>query len=415
MTAQGHAAEAIRIGQLLGIVDLEMLGLALEGLALVGRGDVVGGMQRLDEVAAAAVGGEISDPLVVCLCCCNLIYACEQVRDFDRAAQWCEHTEDFCQRWSIRSFFVICRAHYAAVLMWRGSWEKAEAELAAVTDDLRATHPGFAADAVARFGELRRRQGRFDEADALFAEAGAHSIALVGRARLALDRGDARAAVERCDRFLRRLPESNRADRADALELLACAYAYVGDDVAAACSAHELRTLAVAIGTEPFEASAAFADGTVALAVRDHERARRCFEDAIDLFDGGGLPFEASRARVELAGVLAAQGTFEAAGRSARAASTALARLGAGHEMKRAHGSQELREGRGVEPAAAGLTAREREVLRLVAEGLQNREIAVRLVVSEHTVHRHVANILGKLKMSSRTAAATFAAQHGLL
>ena len=68
-------------------------------------------------------------------------------------------------------------------------------------------------------------------------------------------------------------------------------------------------------------------------------------------------------------------------------------------------------------PAArgAGLTKREVEVLRLVAKGMSNQEVAASLVISEHTVHRHVANILGKLGVSSRAAAVAQAAQLDLL
>ena len=65
--------------------------------------------------------------------------------------------------------------------------------------------------------------------------------------------------------------------------------------------------------------------------------------------------------------------------------------------------------------ALASVTPREREVLSLLAAGLTNREIAGRLVVSEHTVHRHVTNILRKLGLPSRTAAAAHAVRHGLL
>jgi pimeloyl-ACP methyl ester carboxylesterase/DNA-binding CsgD family transcriptional regulator len=61
------------------------------------------------------------------------------------------------------------------------------------------------------------------------------------------------------------------------------------------------------------------------------------------------------------------------------------------------------------------LTSRETEVLRLVAGGMSNREIASTLVLSEHTVHRHVANILRKLAQSSRAGAATHAARAGLI
>jgi DNA-binding NarL/FixJ family response regulator len=62
-----------------------------------------------------------------------------------------------------------------------------------------------------------------------------------------------------------------------------------------------------------------------------------------------------------------------------------------------------------------GLTPRELEVLRLVAAGKSNREIAAELVVSEHTVARHLQNIYAKLRVSSRTAASAFAFAHDLV
>ena len=66
--------------------------------------------------------------------------------------------------------------------------------------------------------------------------------------------------------------------------------------------------------------------------------------------------------------------------------------------------------------AALGeLSGRELQVLSLVAEGLTNHDIAQRLVLSEHTVNRHVANILRKLGLSSRAAAASLAGRHGLV
>ena len=66
-------------------------------------------------------------------------------------------------------------------------------------------------------------------------------------------------------------------------------------------------------------------------------------------------------------------------------------------------------------PDAHGLTARELEVLRLVAAGKSNREIASALVISEHTVARHLQNIFAKLRVSSRTAASAFAFEHDLV
>ena len=100
----GELAEAARIGtrarQLgrdLGITDLEMLGLATEGLALVTEGKLKEGMWRLDEAAAAALGGEFEGFVGVGWTCCYLIYACERVRDYDRAAQWCRNVEGVCR------------------------------------------------------------------------------------------------------------------------------------------------------------------------------------------------------------------------------------------------------------------------------------------------------------------------------
>ena len=66
-------------------------------------------------------------------------------------------------------------------------------------------------------------------------------------------------------------------------------------------------------------------------------------------------------------------------------------------------------------PATAQLSPREREVLVVVARGMTNAEIAAALELSEHTVKRHVANILTKLDLANRSAAAAFAVQHGLL
>jgi DNA-binding NarL/FixJ family response regulator len=66
-------------------------------------------------------------------------------------------------------------------------------------------------------------------------------------------------------------------------------------------------------------------------------------------------------------------------------------------------------------PDTHGLTAREVEVLRLVAAGKTNRQIAAALVVSEHTVARHLQNIFAKLRVSTRAAATAFAFEHDLV
>ena len=92
------------------------------------------------------------------------------------------------------------------------------------------------------------------------------------------------------------------------------------------------------------------------------------------------------------------------------AARLGFEQLGAGTEVARVEALAR------PEPTpAAGLTAREREVLALVAKGSTNREISAALVISEHTVARHVQNIFAKLGVASRTAATSFAYEHHLV
>ena len=69
----------------------------------------------------------------------------------------------------------------------------------------------------------------------------------------------------------------------------------------------------------------------------------------------------------------------------------------------------------GPDAAAPVLTPRELDVLRLVAQGLTNPGIARQLVLSEHTIHRHLANIFRKLNLSSRAAAAAWGVRSGLV
>ena len=215
---------------------------------------------------------------------------------------------------------------------------------------------------------------------------------------------------------MRQMPADRRLERAPALELLARARTARGALEEAGSALEALREIECAVGTEPLRASVDFAEGLLAAAGGDHDRARPLLEDATDRFERSRGPFEAAEARIELATTLVALGRADVAEREATAALDQLRELGAEAEVERV---RRLLEGAirsdDAGPPLPELTPREREVLRLVAEGLTNRQIAERLVVSEHTVHRHVTNMLRKLDLPSRTAAAALAARLGLL
>jgi DNA-binding NarL/FixJ family response regulator len=419
--ARERCAEAAALARELNDTDLEMTALALGGLVRVSQGEIAEGMAALDEATAAAVAGEMNDPMAIGFSCCYLIFACERVRDLDRAGQWCERLSGMTERWNNRPLLSVCRTHYGSVLVLRGAWAQAEAELMAAATAL-AVRPAFGLEALCRLAELRRRQGRAEEAEALLARAEHQPLAVLCRAALALDRGAGDEAAAGAERFLRLVGEA-RTERAAGLELLAAARASEGrvEDVAA--TARELRQIAEAAKTDPLRGAARYAEGLALRVSGDDDEARRAFEDAVELLGRSRLPFETGRARLALAATLHTLGSTQAAAREARRAQELLTSLGAAAELAR---SQRLLDDFARSEAAgdddrvdAGgergpLSAREREVLALVAEGRTTGEIAGALVLSEHTVRRHVANILAKLGASTRAAAVARASELGL-
>ena len=423
--ARDHAVACHAIGRAQDWVDLEVGALALEGLAHVTEGDPTAGRLCLDEAMTAIVSGELTDLAIIGTASCHVIAACERTHDYDRAAQWCERLKEFSARWRIRPLFAVCRTLYAGICLSRGAWPEAEAELTSAASELAASHPAAIPEALARLGELRRRQGRFEEAAALFADAASHPLAVLGRAALALDQDQPLEARELVERYLRRVPPRDCTGRISALDLFVRAASALSDRAAAAATVEELRAIATKLATDPIRAMTASSSGVLALADADWNAARTAFEDAIDLFTRAGMPFEAAHARLNRVRALEGAGRRSDARGDARAAARIFETIGAVRDAGRAielcgrldsdPSGPDPAANRASGPGLDRLTARERDVLRLVSEGLSNHEIAKRLSLSEHTVHRHVSNILTKLDLPSRAAAAAAAARSGAI
>jgi len=412
------AVRARELGRELEVVSVEMFALAVEGLALVNEGEVADGMRCLDEAAAAALAGEFEEIVVAGWTFCFLLNACERVCDYERAAEWCGRVEEFSRRMRTNFVTLACRAHYGAVLTWHGRWPEAERSLAAA-ERLALERPSWGGLAIVRLADLRRRQGRFAEAEELLEQRPGNPLAPVVMAELALDLADAPAAVDLLEPVLRRVPMENKTLRAAPLEVMVRAKVATGDAESAASHVMELRSIAAALGTRPLRAALGLSEGLVAAAGGDQQTARERLEDAVDLYAASGASFELARARLELARLLASLGRTDAAVREAQLALTRLEEIGAGAEAGRA---RELLRTLGARPKARHavrrdqvLTSREVEILRLVAEGLTDGEIAARLVLSKHTVHRHLQNAYAKLGCSSRVAAVTKANRLHLL
>jgi len=405
------AAEAAALGRRHRDPDLEYIALSLEGLARVAAGSVAEGMQQLDEATAAVVAGEFVDRSAAGVTCCYLISACELVRDFDRASQWCLRVREYCRRWDHPPLFAVCRTQYAGVLVSSGEWAAAETELASAVAELAELRPGWISLGHLRLAELRRRQGRLDEAAATFDSLSAAPEAGLGLAAIALERGVPAEAERLARQVLRQVPRSNHTMRASALELIVLAAAAGGQANARLAELTELETLATGVDSEAIQASARLAAASVASASGKPAEARTALEEAAALFDRAGAPYDGLRARLLLAEQLQTSGALQAAAAEAAAAAKQARQLGARSLEQRATAL-----GRSLRAASKGqtsLTPREREVLSQMVRGLTNRQIAGRLGVSQHTIHRHVSNIFTRLGLSSRAAAVAFALRHG--
>ena len=184
-----------------------------------------------------------------------------------------------------------------------------------------------------------------------------------------------------------------------------------GTDVPSArTAADELAEIAAELEAPLLRAVAARATGAVLLAEGDHRAALTALRHAWATWQELDAPYEAGRVRVLVGLVCRALHDEDTAALELDAARQVFAQLGAGPDLT---GVGELIRGRPV-GAPSGLSPREVEVLRLVAAGRTNQAVASELFLSERTVERHVSNILTKLGVGSRTAAAAYAFEHGI-
>jgi DNA-binding CsgD family transcriptional regulator len=400
------ATAAMVIARRYGDRDLEFDAMALLGEANVAAGRVTEGMTLLDQAMAAVASGEVVGVGAAGEIYCRLLSACERATDVRRAEQWLAAATRF-EAW--RDFVPpTCRTHYGGILISLGNWEDAERELLAA---IRTFETGYWASqlfALLRLADLRVRQGRFEEAERLLEGFDWHASAKRSLARIALARGDLALAGDLGRLCLESMPPAD-PDCAPVLALLVDVQLARGDLVAAVATFDQLAVLALDRRDDRTRAVAKLVGGTVR-AARGDQDARADFQAALELFSGLGLAFEAAQARVALARALASHAPA-AAVEEGRLALKTFERLGAARDADAA--AAVLRElgapARAFPKGYGALTKRETEVLSLLAEGCSNAEIAQRFYISRRTAEHHVAHILAKLGVRSRSEAAAYA------
>lgn len=174
------------------------------------------------------------------------------------------------------------------MLISKGSWEAADIELRSAIAELTALRPGWTSLGTLQLAELRRRQGRLDEASTLFESHAAEPTAWLGRAAIALERDQPLEAVRHARRFLRQVPHGNHTARASAIELIVLGVSATAEESSASHRIQlpteallELQQLAEGGESRALRASAALATAASLAAGGHTEQATDAFEEAV--------------------------------------------------------------------------------------------------------------------------------------
>jgi DNA-binding CsgD family transcriptional regulator len=407
--ARAAAAEAAAIGERFEDRDLSALTVQEEGHALVLLGKTKEGLRLIDEVMVSVIAGEISPPVTGLIYCntiafCQSVYQVRRARDWTAAlSRWCEEQPD------LVAVTGQCLVHRAEIMQLEGAWLNALSETQRARE--RFSRASVASGSSHREGnaryreaELHRLRGELAAAEQAYRKASLCGVdPQPGLALLRLAEGDHEAAMAGICRALAEVSEP--LDRAGLLPARIEIALADGDLDAARDACGELERIAGGAEVALLDAIAQHARGAVELEAGAPEAAATSLRQAQRFWEELGAPYETARTRELVASACHALGDEESAALELEAARETFAALGATLDLTRVDSHGQPAPGRG----AHGLTARELEVLRLVAAGNSNRKVAETLVVSEHTVARHLQNIYAKLGVSSRTAASAFA------
>jgi len=403
------AAEVEQLGRRFKDANLVTVGMHTRGRALLSQDRVPEGVVLMDEALVGVSAGEVS-PLLAGMVYCSTIEACQEISDFDRARQWTKALTRWCDAQpDLVPFTGQCALHRGQLMRLHGAFPDAIEELRLAAERYATSGAVYASGlAVYERGEVHRLRGELDAAEAAYKEAsGCGCEPQPGLALLRLAQGRTEPAVAAARRLLTETGDKVRRSKilGPCAEVLLAA----GDVEAARGAVAELSDIAGRFGCTALLAQAAFGRASVALVDGDAAMAvpelRAAWRGWYEL----GARYEAARTRVQLGRACLAAGDEDSARMEIEAAAAGLAELGAGPLLAEAEALL------GVRRRPGGLTAREVEVLQLVAAGKSNPAIARELFLSQKTVSRHLSNIFTKIDVNSRTAAAAYAFEHQLV
>lgn len=410
-TALGLLTDAAEIAVRFGDRSLLALIRQAQGRATIRLGEVVQGFALLDEAMVSVEAGEVS-PAIAGNVYCSVIEACAESYDLRRAQEWTGALSRWCEAQpELVPFRGQCLIRRAQLMQIHGEWDSALLEAQHARTRLSEPPPPQSAVGLAYYqeGELHRLRGEFTEAEEAYRASSKWSREpRPGLALLRLAQGQTDAAVTNARGLLEEVKDDARPDVLAAWTEIALA---AGDVTSARAAADELARIAKTSDATLLSALAAQADAAVLVAEGNARAAIAAARRSWLMFQELEAPWHTARARVLIGCAARALGDHDAAAMELDAARWVFEQLGATPEV--AHIDALTRDATAT--SADGLTAREVQVLRLVAQGKTNKAIASELFISEKTVHRHVSNIFLKLYLSTRAAATAYAYQHGIV
>ncbi len=414
--AAATLGEATVIAERFGDADLLAFTRMASGQTAMWLGGQARGLSLLDEAMVSVTAGEVS-AVAAGIVYCALIEACHYVFDLRRASEWTEALSGWCAAQpDLVAYRGTCQVHRAEVLVLRGRWEAAGTEAEKARDNLGGTPS--AADAHYQRGEVHRLRGESAEAEAAYRQAAdLGKSPQPGLCLLRLTQGDVPSAAAAARRLLGETADP--PSRARLLGAMVEVLLAEGDVASARAAADELAGFSAAFDSPLLGAVAGSAAGAVLLAEANPRGACETLRRAADAWRDLDVPYELARTRALLGVACAELGDADGAAMEFDFARRTLLALGAGPALRvadeLARGGSAGGEAGGTSSGSGPLTAREVEVLALVATGRTNKAIAAELVISEKTVARHVANIFTKLDLFSRSGATAYAYEHGLV
>ena len=406
------AAQAAEIGESFGDSDLVWLARDEQARALAKQGRLRDALALVDEVLVAAVRGELS-PIVTGIVYCNTIAFCRDAYELRHAREWTETLTQWCERQpEMVAHNGLCLVHRAEIMEMQGAWDEAldEARQAAERFTRGVLNELACGAALYRQGEIHRLRGEHAAAEEAYKRASRCGYEpQPGLALLRLAEGKAWAAIGAIRRIVGETTEPLLRARLLPAYIEITLAVRNADEASAA--SRELDEIALAHRAEALGAIAAQARANVALAEGDGVAALAALRASLAVWQDLAARYETARTRLSIGLACRELQDEETAVLELEAAREIFAELRARPDLTRVDAF--LR--RASSAGAYGLSARELEVLRLAAAGKSNREIADALVISEHTVARHMQNIFNKLGVSSRTAAGAFAVSHQLV